>query len=69
MLKEPIEVDFSAIQANLHFTDRNFTETKFDRDLFNQQKQFVQPKSTVAVSLSVSRLYFLLNIFSFFATL
>ena len=35
MLKEPIEVDFSAIQANLHFTDRNFTETKFDKDLFN----------------------------------
>ena len=35
MLKEPIEVSFFAVQANLHFTDRNFTETKFGKDLFN----------------------------------
>ena len=35
MLKEPIEVSFFAVQANLPFTDRNFTETKFDKDHFN----------------------------------
>ena len=35
MLKEPIEVSFFSVQANLHFTDRNFTETKFDKDHLN----------------------------------
>ena len=35
MLKEPIEVSFFAVQANLPFTDRNVTETKFDKDHFN----------------------------------
>ena len=32
MLKEPIEVSFFAIQANLRFTERNFTDAKFNKD-------------------------------------
>ena len=35
MLKEPFEVSFFAIQANLCFTDTNFTEAKFDKDPLN----------------------------------
>ena len=35
MLKEPIEVSFYAIQANLPFTDANFTEAKYDKNSFN----------------------------------
>ena len=35
MLKEPIEVSFYAIQANLPFTDANFTEAKFDKNSLN----------------------------------
>ena len=35
MLKEPIKVSFFAIQANFPFTNRNFTEAKFDNDPLN----------------------------------
>ena len=35
MLKELIEVSFSEIQANLHFTDTIFTKAKFDKDPLN----------------------------------
>ena len=35
MLKEPIEVSFFAIQVNLRFTERNFTEAKFKKDHLN----------------------------------
>ena len=45
MLKEPNWSDFFAIQANFPFTDRNFTEVKFDEYCLNEQKQFVQKTS------------------------
>ena len=35
MFKELIEVSFFAIQANFRFTDRYFTEAKFDKDPLN----------------------------------
>ena len=35
MLIEPIKGSLFGIQANLRFTDRNFSETKFDKDHLN----------------------------------
>ena len=69
MLKKPVDMSFFAIKANFHFTVRNFTEVKFDKDCLNKLGKLTQPKSIVAISVSASTLYFLLNIFPSFTTL
>ena len=68
MLKEPIEVSFFAVQANLHFTDRNFTETKLAK-IFSINRNSLSSQNQQLQYLSVYQDYIFFWTFLFFATL